>query len=145
MINQSLATFYERDIRLMMSELSAFKDELNVWETAGSVRNSSGNLVLHIIGGSNYLVGAKLGNTDYVRNRDLEFSKKNIPRPMLLRDLEELIPMIKQVLANVDLDADYPMMFDGAIRSNGYVLLQLSLHLNYHLGQINYLRRILET
>jgi hypothetical protein len=143
MLNHDLANFYERDIRKLIEEINLFTQEEDLWKTKGSVKNSSGNLALHIIGGLNYLVGAKLANTAYTRDRDLEFSQNGVARKVLVTQLEEIIPMIREALRNINMDADYPIPFDDAIRSNGYVLMQLSLHLNYHLGQVNYLRRIL--
>jgi hypothetical protein len=143
MLNTDLATFYERDLRKLIEEINLFETETDVWKTTGLVKNSCGNLALHIIGGLNYLVGSKLANTGYIRNRELEFSSKGVERKLIVAQLEKLIPMIQETLRNINVDADYPVPFDDAIRTNGYVLVQLSLHLNYHLGQINYLRRIL--
>jgi hypothetical protein len=147
MLNKILATFYERDIRKLIEEVNLFKNEEDLWKTSGSVKNSCGNLVLHIIGGLNYLIGAKLGHTGYARNREQEFSSKGVDRKLLVSQLEELIPMINLTVATLtqdQMEAEYPMMFDNAKKPNSYVLLQLSLHLNYHLGQVNYLRRFLE-
>lgn len=144
MLNSVLATFYSRDIQRFIEELNLFRDEGNIWKTAGSVKNSAGNLALHIIGGTNYLFGTTLAHTGYIRNRDREFSETAVDRRDLVMKLEGLIPLITETLNTVDMDAEYPLMFDDAKRSNTYVLTQLALHLNYHLGQINYLRRILE-
>jgi hypothetical protein len=144
MLNNILANFYERDLRKLIDEINLFKNEEDIWKTIGAVKNSSGNLALHIIGGSNYLIGNKLANTGYVRDRDLEFIRKGVSRKVLVMQMEELIPLITTTLRNLDMDAEYPMMFDDATRSNSYVLTQLALHLNYHLGQVNYLRRAME-
>jgi len=147
MLNNLLATFYERDIRKLIEEVNLFSNEDNLWRTYGSVKNTSGNLVLHIIGGLNYLVGTQLAQTGYVRNREQEFTSKGVKRENLVGGLEELIPMIKKTLnafTQEDMEAEYPLIFDDMKVSNSYVLLQLLLHLNYHLGQVNYLRRILE-
>ena len=143
-LNKILADFYERDIRKLMQELALFKDEANLWKTQGSVKNSAGNLALHIIGGTNFLFGTTLAGTGYVRNRDQEFIKKNVPKKDIVCELETLIPLIHRTLETVNIEDEYPMMFDDAKRTNAYVLTQLALHLNYHLGQVNYLRRILE-
>jgi len=97
---------------------------------------------LHIIGGLNYLIGAVLAQTGYVRNRDKEFASKDVERNYLVAQLEDLIPMINETVNAQDLDAEYPAFFDKPKTSTGYV--QLLAHLNYHLGQVNYLRRILE-
>ena len=144
MLNSVLTNFYERDIRKLIEEVNLFKNEENLWRTQGSVKNSSGNLVLHIIGGTNHLIGATLAQTGYVRDRDQEFVKKGVARKDLVDQLEKLIPLINQTVSALDIEAAYPMLFDDATRSNSYVLTQLALHLNYHLGQVNYLRRILE-
>jgi hypothetical protein len=147
MLNSMLADFYERDIRKLIAEINLFSNEANLWRTEGSVRNSSGNLILHIIGGLNYLIGATLAHTGYVRDREQEFIRKGVERNILVAQLEDLIPMINQTLNNLspnDMEADYPIFFDKPNTSVSYVLVQLALHLNYHLGQVNYLRRVLE-
>lgn len=147
MLNTTMADFYERDIRKLIEEVNLFTNEDNLWKTQGSAKNAAGNLVLHITGGLNYLIGATLAHTGYVRNRDQEFTRKDVQRNELIVQLEQLIPVIKNTLNGFtpgQFDAPFPFPFDNASRPNSYVLLQLLLHLNYHLGQVNYLRRVLE-
>ena len=85
MLNIILAGFYERDIRTLIEEVSLFKKEEDLWKTLGTVKNSSGNLVLHIIGGMNHHIGATLAHTGYVRDRPQEFSQKNADRKLLVQ------------------------------------------------------------
>jgi hypothetical protein len=147
MLNSILADFYERDIIKLIDEVSLFKDEEDLWKVQGSIKNSSGNLVLHIIGGLNHLIGAKLAQSGYVRNRDLEFTRKGVARTELISGLRALIPMIKETLDALPgdkMEDIYPIWFDDSERSKSYVLIQLLAHLNYHLGQVNYLRRCME-
>jgi hypothetical protein len=147
MLSKVLANFYEKDLRKLIEEVNLFRNEENLWKTLGTVKNSSGNLVLHIIGGLNHFFGAILAHTGYVRNRDLEFSKKGVARKDLVAQLEALIPTVNATLASItpeQMDAEYPIPFDDAKNSNSYVLVRLLVHLDYHLGQVNYLRRILE-
>ena len=147
MLNSILANFYERDIRKLIEEVNLFRNEEDLWRTQGSVKNPGGNLALHIIGGLNYLIGATLAQTGYVRDRDQEFIKKNVARKDLVAGLEELIPMINETvnaLTQEQMEAEYPLIFDNMKTSSSYVLVQLLLHLNYHLGQVNYIRRIFE-
>ena len=144
MLNNILAEFYERDLRKLIGEVNSFRNEENLWKTAGSLKNSSGNLVLHIIGGLNFLIGKTLANTGYVRNRDQEFIQKGVPGTELVAQLEALIPMIRETVNAQHMDAEFPIFFDRPNTTNSYVLTQLLLHLNYHLGQVNYLRRVLE-
>jgi hypothetical protein len=146
MTNSTLAGFYERDLHKLIEEINLFNNEADLWRTQGSVKNSSGNLVLHLIGGLNYHIGTNMGHTGYVRDRDQEFSRKGVERKVLVEQLETLISMIGKTvnaLTPDDLEAGYPMVFDGEKRSNSYMLVQLLAHLNYHLGQVNYLRRII--
>lgn len=138
---------YTRDLRKVIDEIMLFKDEENVWKTVGSVKNSAGNLALHLTGGLNHFIGATLGKTGYVRNRDLEFAAKGVPRQEIVANIEKLIPVISATLNNLteeQMNAEFPIFFDKPNVATYYVMTQLSLHLNYHLGQINYIRRVLE-
>lgn len=147
MLNHLLAEFYERDLRKLIEEVKAFKSEENLWRTHGSVKNAAGNLVLHIVGGTNFLIGATLGQTGYVRHRDEEFTRKGVARAELISQLEELIAVVTKTVNSLtqdQMEADFPIFFDRPNTSTTYVLTQLLLHLNYHLGQVNYLRRVLE-
>jgi len=147
MLNSLLANFYESGIRKLIEEVNQFQKEENLWKTSGSVKNSSGNLVLHIIGGLNHFVGATLAQTGYVRNRDQEFIQKGVDRMDLVGRLEALIPMVTRTLSALtqeQMDSEFPIFFDKPKTSTSYVLVMLLAHLNYHLGQVNYLRRLLE-
>ena len=147
MLTGILSEFYERDIRNLIDEIRQFKNEDNLWKVAGTIKNSAGNLVLHLTGGTNFLIGATLGNSGYVRNRDEEFSVKDIPRESLIAGLEALIETVKKTISNLGPDGlqqKYPIFFDKPDVSVQYVLIQLLAHLNYHMGQINYIRRLLE-
>jgi hypothetical protein len=147
MLNNILAEFYERDLRKMIEEVNLFNNEENLWKIEGSVKNSCGNLVLHIIGGLNHFVGATLAHTGYIRDRDQEFVRKGVERKELVAQLEALIPMINKTVSALtpeDMEAEFPIFFDKPKTSVSYVLVRLLAHLDYHLGQVNYLRRILE-
>jgi hypothetical protein len=147
MLNKVLTTLYERDLRKLIEEVNLFQNEENLWKITGGVVNCCGNLTLHIIGNLNHYVGATLAHTGYVRERPREFAAKGVPRQELVAQLEVLIPLIKTTLSNfteAQMDARYPDLFDDAYNSNSYVLIRLLTHLDYHLGQVNYLRRILE-
>lgn len=148
MLSHTLADFYERDLRQLIAEINLFQQEDNLWKTSGAVKNSAGNLVLHIIGGTNYLIGATLAKTAYIRHRDQEFTRKGVGRKELVAGLEALIPMISHTLRAYtpeEMEAEFPIFFDKPHTTISYVLVQLLLHLNYHLGQVNYLRRVLES
>lgn len=147
MTTNEITSLYERDISKLIEEINSFKEEGNIWKTCGTIKNSSGNLALHIIGGLNYLIGATLSNTGYIRNRDEEFINKRIDRKIIVEQLQELIPIINKTVNQLkpeQMESPYPIFFDKENATNSYVLIQLLLHLNYHLGQVNYLRRVFE-
>lgn len=147
MLSTILSGFYERDLHKLIEEVRLFKHEENIWKTTGTVKNSCGNLVLHILGGTSYLIGATLAGTEYIRDRDAEFTTKGVEREVLITRLEALAQLVGKTIGSLSpgqLEAAYPREFDGAQRSVAYVLTQLALHLNYHLGQVNYLRRVME-
>jgi len=145
MLNTILAGFYERDLRRLIDEINSFEDEQNLWKTEGTVKNSSGNLALHLLGGLNFFIGTTLANNGYIRDRDLEFSQKGVERKVIVAQLEALATLAAGTLkAQENMDAEFPIAFDGKKNSKAYVLVQLLAHLNYHLGQVNYLRRVLE-
>jgi len=146
MLNETLAAFYERDLRKLIDEINQFENEADLWRTAGTISNPAGNLVLHLTGGMNHHIGANLGHTGYNRDRSLEFSRKHVPREQLIAGVEALIRVILQTLAGLtpqQQEGEFPAFFDRPGTSTAYVLIQLLAHLNYHLGQVNYLRRML--
>lgn len=147
MLKSTLANFYERDLRKLIEEINLFKNEEDLWRTKGSIRNSCGNLTLHIIGGLNHFIGTALAQTGYRRNREQEFSLKNVSRKELVAQLEELVSLVNNTLNTLtqeQMESEFPVFFDKPGTSINYVLVQLLTHLNYHHGQINYLRRVLE-
>ena len=91
MLNLLLADFFERDMLKLKEEISLYKDETNLWKVENTISNSAGNLCLHLIGNLKHFIGATLGNTGYVRQRELEFSSKNIPRSELHSEIDKLI------------------------------------------------------
>ena len=147
MLNKLLAEFYQKDLGKLMEEINLFQNEGNLWKTTGTVKNSCGNLTLHLVGGLNHFVGATLAHTGYVRNRDEEFSKKGVTRKELVEQIEKLIPLVTGTLNGLtqeELESEFPIFFDKPKTTTAYVLTRLLAHLDYHLGQINYLRRIID-
>jgi uncharacterized damage-inducible protein DinB len=123
-----------------------YNNEALLWKTEKNISNAAGNLCLHLIGNLNTYIGKVLGNTNYVRNRELEFSLKNIPASQLLAQIESTIEVVNNTLDKLSDEAlqyEYPILVFETKTSTAYLLLHLATHLNYHLGQINYHRRLL--
>ena len=140
------AELYERDLLKLRDEIKNFKDEDNIWRAADGVTNSAGTLTLHLIGNLSFTIGAKIGNTGYVRDREREFSATGISQAEIIADIEDLIEIVKTSFTGItqqQLDATYPLEMVGQ-KSTAWYLTFFYGHFTYHLGQINYLRRILE-
>lgn len=147
MIIESLKSLYSRDLNKLKAEIEAYQNEENLWIADKNISNSAGNLCLHLIGNLNHFIGAQLGNTDYVRHRELEFSLKNIPRTELIEKIEATTAIIDSVLnqlPDTEMEKEYPLIVFEDKMTTGYFLIHLLSHLDYHLGQINYHRRLLD-
>jgi uncharacterized damage-inducible protein DinB len=148
MVTQSLKTLFHRELNKLKQEIELYKEENKLWIIKNGIANSGGNLCLHLIGNLNTYIGKELGGTGYIRNRDLEFSQKDIPRDELLKKIDETIGVVEKTLdtvTNQQLEEEYPAVVFAEKMTTGFFLIHLLAHLTYHLGQINYHRRLLDT
>jgi len=147
MLTETLKLLFSRDLKKLKVEIESYKDELNLWVVEPDIANSAGNLCLHLIGNLNTYIGATLGGTNYVRNRPLEFSLKNIPQKELITKIDETIIIVEETLDKITqeaIEAEYPLVVLTEKTSTEFFLVHLTTHLSYHLGQINYHRRLLD-
>ncbi len=127
-------------------ELYSSDEKLWIIDGNGHIKNSGGNLCYHLIGSMNHFIGATLLHTGYVRNRDAEFVVKDISKADLLKLLEDLTVLLNKAftqLTDDDLNKTYPYDFMGT-NTTGFYLTRFLCHLSYHLGQVNYHRRLLD-
>jgi uncharacterized damage-inducible protein DinB len=146
MIIETLVQLYQRDLERLKIEVGQYNSEDSLWAVSDGVTNSAGNLALHLIGNLKHFIGAVLGGSGYVRDRDSEFAIKGTKRDDLISEIEEAAEMVADTLKKLaadDLSKTYPIEVFGHPMTTEYFLIHLSTHLNYHLGQINYHRRLL--
>lgn len=146
MLIQTLKKLFRRDLEKLKQEISLYEDEKKIWLVEKSIANSAGNLCLHLIGNLNTYMGAEIGKTGYIRHRDLEFSQKNIPQKELIKKIDDTILVVEaalDVVTDEQLNEEYPLLVFTEKTSTEYFLVHLVAHLSYHLGQINYHRRLL--
>lgn len=147
MLVETLKLLFRRDLERLKQEIDSYQDEAKIWCVEQGIANSAGNLCLHLIGNLNTYIGAELGKTDYVRQRELEFSQKDVLRAELLATIEHTMAIVDKVLDTVtpeQLSQQYPILVFQEKTSTEYLLVHLVTHLTYHLGQINYHRRLLD-
>jgi uncharacterized damage-inducible protein DinB len=143
----SLIILYKRELNRLKDEISSYSDDSILWKIDNDVKNSGGNLALHLIGNLNHFIGATLGNSEYIRQRDKEFKDKNISRGDIIDQINKLKVILENTFSSLtkeDLNKTYPINVFGKEMTTEYFLIHLYGHLNYHLGQINYHRRLLD-
>ncbi|HNP49834.1 MAG TPA: DinB family protein [Bacteroidia bacterium] len=146
MLQETLLEFFERDLNKLYSEIELYENESQLWIVKEGITNSAGNLCLHLIGNLRHFIGAIMGKSGYVRERDKEFTLKNISKKDLLDAINDTKSLVIKILSNInqeDLDKNYPIEKHDKIVTNENMLVHLFGHLSYHLGQINYHRRLL--
>jgi uncharacterized damage-inducible protein DinB len=139
---------FDRDLKKLEHEITLYQQESLLWEIRGDIKNSSGNLCLHLCGNLQHYIGKVLGGSSYARNREAEFSTKNISKERLLNELTKTRETVLRSLESLDaslLSIEYPEAVFDYPMTTGYFLVHLHGHLNYHLGQINYHRRLIST
>jgi hypothetical protein len=147
MLQQTLKSLFNRDLNKLKAELELYQTESNIWLVSEGIANPAGNMVLHLVGNLNAFIGAQLGNTGYIRNRPLEFSLRDIPRSELIQKIEDTIVVVSTVmdtLTDEQLTSEYPVLVLETKTTTEYFLVHLATHLAYHLGQVNYHRRLLD-
>ena len=145
MLKEILIELYERDLNKLRTEIEQFSDEAHLWKTSEGIANSAGNLSQHLVGNLQHFIGAVLGGSGYVRHRDEEFAKQGVLRDAMLADIENTRLVVVATLKDMsddDFTRTYPIEVFGHPMTTGYFLTHLTTHFNYHLGQINYHRRL---
>jgi len=143
---QDLTCLLVRDLDTFVREIDLLPDDESLWKTMTGVSNSCGNLALHCAGNLQYYVGALLGGSGYVRDRAREFSQRSGARADVVAELTRARQAVESALPAVSqsrLDADFPEAVGGVTLPTRLALLHLAVHLGFHLGQADYLRRTL--
>ncbi|MBB5394405.1 DinB family protein [Mucilaginibacter sp. AK015] len=147
MITDTLRKLIIRDLETLKLEIQAYQNEEKLWYIEKGILNSTGNLCLHLVGNLNTYFGADFGKSGYIRNRPDEFSLKNIPRAELVDKIDQAIVMIGNTLNAITEEQLSEISTAGNFSTdvtNEYFFVHLATHLSYHLGQVNYHRRLLD-
>ena len=134
-----------RELKALRREIEAYPSEDGMWEVLPGIANPGGNLALHLAGNIQYFLGNVLGKSGYVRNRDAEFASRDVPRNELLREIDNAIAAVEAGMGKIaesDLARPFPEAVGGVSSTTGAFLAHFATHLAYHLGQVDYHRRI---
>jgi hypothetical protein len=141
----AIRCIFERDLRALSREVEAYPADDLLWRQVPGLTNVAGTLALHITGNVQHFLGACLGRTGYVRHRDAEFARRDVARATILAELELASEAVRAGLSNLrdaQLADDFPEVIGGMRFQTGDYLLHLTTHLAYHLGQVDYHRRM---
>lgn len=142
----TLSQLFARDFEKLETEVYNYSTEENLWIKESGISNSGGNLALHIAGNLEHFFGSVIGKTDYVRDREFEFNGK-VDREELISRIRSARKAVKDVLSEMNPDdfaETYPLEPFGFAMSTEYFFVHLYSHMGYHLGQVNYHRRLLD-
>jgi uncharacterized damage-inducible protein DinB len=145
MLVEAVAAILDRDLRALAREVEAYPDDGALWQLPEGVLNSAGTLVLHLSGNIQHFLGARLADTGFVRDRRAEFSARGVPRAALLRQIEAARSAVRSAaekLTSQALEQDFPEVVGGMRVVTGEYLIHLVSHFAYHLGQVDYHRRL---
>ncbi|MBI4501546.1 MAG: DUF1572 family protein [Gemmatimonadetes bacterium] len=144
MLSSSVAAILARDLRTLRREVEAYPDEEQIWQTAPGITNPAGNLVLHLTGNVQHYVGKHLGASGYVRDRPAEFARRKVPRAELFTEIAKAEAALAALsrLEEKALQKDFPEIVGDSHVQTGDFLVHLACHFTYHLGQIDYHRRL---
>lgn len=145
MLVEAVAAILDRDLQALAREVMAYPDDDALWQLPEGVTNSAGTLVLHLTGNVQHFLGARLADTGFVRDRHAEFSARGVPRAALLRQIEAARSAVRSAAEQVTdeaLERDFPEVVGGVRVATGEYLIHLVDHFGYHLGQVDYHRRL---
>ncbi|MDH4043977.1 MAG: DinB family protein [Gemmatimonadota bacterium] len=134
-----------RDLDALRRELMAYEREADLWTCPPGIENSAGTLALHAAGNIQHFLGTHLAGTEYVRDREREFTGRGIPRSELVQEIERAKDAARLALdafSTARLDEPLPIDVGGVRPQTGTFLMHLAAHLAYHLGQVDYHRRL---
>lgn len=135
-----------RELNALRREIESYPTDADLWEIPAGIANPGGNLALHLAGNLQYFFGNVLGKNGYVRNRDAEFADRDVPRTELLAEIDNAIAAVELgmgTISEADLSKPYPEKVGGVTSTTGAFLAHFATHLAYHLGQVDYHRRML--
>ena len=145
MFAQEIKHLFSKDIDRLKNEILAYEDETILWKIENSISNSAGTLCLHLCGNLNHFIGHLIGGTDYKRDREFEFSGQAVSKERLLTEIDQVKATVENSLEQVQpelLDEAFPVQLLGQQYNHRQLLLFIYGHFSYHLGQINYHRRL---
>ncbi len=147
MVRDSLTLLFERDLNKLKDEIDSYKNEASLWKVDGDIKNCGGNLCMHLTNNLRHFIGYITGGFEFKRDREAEFALKNVSKAELLNGIDtakEVVAATLNKMNEEDFAKRYPVDVFKKEMTTEFFFISLVAHLDYHLGQINYHRRLLD-
>jgi hypothetical protein len=141
----AIGTMMLREMLTLRKEIDAYPSDESLWKVVPGISNSGGTLALHLAGNLQHFIGAVLGGSGYIRNRDAEFSVRGLSRAEVMNLIDQATASLTHTFRSLTdevLGRQYPERVGKVRLTTGDFLVHLEGHLSYHLGQIDYHRRM---
>ena len=145
MLRTAVQAILQRELGAVRRSVEVYPDDASLWAERRGLPNAGGTLVLHVAGNLQHFIGAVLGASGYRRDRDAEFSRRGVSRDDLLAEIDaasEAVDLGMSAISDEAMAAPYPEAISGRAVATGDYLVHLASHLAYHLGQLDYHRRV---
>jgi uncharacterized damage-inducible protein DinB len=139
-----LRAIYARDLAALGREVAAYPSDAALWKPLPGTTNPGGTLALHLVGNLKHFIGAVLGGSGFVRDRDGEFARRDLTRAALAAQIAETAEVVEHTLAKLPearLAEAFPVAVGGKTLTTSRMIVHLAVHLAYHIGQMDYHRR----
>lgn len=144
-MRDDLRAMMERDLRALAREVMAYPSDAALWQVVPGVTNTGGTLALHLAGNVQHFIGTVLGGGAYKRDREAEFNQRDLSRAELVAETERAIAAVRQAfprITDAQWSSEFPQEVGGRRLPTSRFVTHLASHLAYHLGQLDYHRRI---
>ena len=141
----AIGTMMLREMVTLRKEIEAYPSDESLWKVVPGISNSGGTLALHLAGNLQHFIGAVLGGSGYIRNREAEFSVRGLSRAEVMNLIDQATASLTHTFRSLTdevLGRQYPQRVGKVRLTTGDFLVHLEGHLAYHLGQIDYHRRL---
>lgn len=141
---RAFARLFDRDLDTLAREVSLYPEDALLWKPIKGQPTLGGNLALHLAGNLRYFIGAVLGASGFIRNREAEFAQRDLSKASVLREIQKAKAEVAEALATLapaSLSEPFPESIRGHHLSTRMMLAHLLTHLSFHTGQLDYHRR----